>query len=335
MTAKDGTGARATTTFLWTVDPGRLGPADHAAGRLPGPVPGPGRGQQHRRHQGRDLHLQRHQRPAVDRRGRRHRPRRRQVPRRPSAGTANGTAVDLYTCNGTGAQQWQPQAERGAAQPGSPASASTTPARRPVRHPGRDLDLHRRRQPGRGSPRPAAPAPAPARSPATRAVPGRAVRRRTPTARRCRSTPATAPARSSGPSAGRHAAGAGQVPGHRQRRHGERHARPALRPATAPARRSGSRSATARCSTRSPAGASTTPARRPVRAPSCRSGPAQAPPTSPGRCRRRYRLRATPAHSDLSSGITPGSGRHSEPATTPGSSSSRPSKNRVTCSWVR
>jgi beta-glucosidase len=25
------------------------------------------------------------------------------------AGTANGTLVDLYTCNGTGAQQWQPQ----------------------------------------------------------------------------------------------------------------------------------------------------------------------------------------------------------------------------------
>ena len=25
------------------------------------------------------------------------------------AGTANGTLVDLYTCNGTGAQQWQAQ----------------------------------------------------------------------------------------------------------------------------------------------------------------------------------------------------------------------------------
>jgi beta-glucosidase len=27
------------------------------------------------------------------------------------AGTANGTLVDLYTCNGTGAQQWQPQSD--------------------------------------------------------------------------------------------------------------------------------------------------------------------------------------------------------------------------------
>jgi hypothetical protein len=27
-----------------------------------------------------------------------------------AAGTANGTKVDLYTCNGTGAQVWQPQA---------------------------------------------------------------------------------------------------------------------------------------------------------------------------------------------------------------------------------
>lgn len=26
-------------------------------------------------------------------------------------GTANGTAVDLYTCNGTGAQVWQPQSD--------------------------------------------------------------------------------------------------------------------------------------------------------------------------------------------------------------------------------
>ena len=26
-----------------------------------------------------------------------------------AAGTANGTLVDLYTCNGTGAQQWQAQ----------------------------------------------------------------------------------------------------------------------------------------------------------------------------------------------------------------------------------
>ena len=31
-------------------------------------------------------------------------------------GTANGTLVELYTCNGTGAQVWQPQAEGAIAQ---------------------------------------------------------------------------------------------------------------------------------------------------------------------------------------------------------------------------
>ena len=47
-----------------------------------------------------------------------------------SGGTANGTMVDLYTCNGTGAQVWQPQADGCLLNPQSNA-ASTTPATPP------------------------------------------------------------------------------------------------------------------------------------------------------------------------------------------------------------
>ena len=46
-------------------------------------------------------------RPAVDHRARRHRAGARQVPGVQRGGTASGTPVDLWSCNGTGAQQWQ------------------------------------------------------------------------------------------------------------------------------------------------------------------------------------------------------------------------------------
>ena len=42
-------------------------------------------------------------------------------------GTASGTLVDLYTCNGTGAQVWQPQAGRAMLNPQS-GRCLTTPA---------------------------------------------------------------------------------------------------------------------------------------------------------------------------------------------------------------
>jgi hypothetical protein len=47
-------------------------------------------------------------------------------------GTANGTLVDLYTCNGTGAQVWQPQPDGALLNPQSGAclddtGLSTTP----------------------------------------------------------------------------------------------------------------------------------------------------------------------------------------------------------------
>ena len=35
------------------------------------------------------------------------------------AGTANGTTVDLYTCNGTGAQTWVPQSDGALLNPNS------------------------------------------------------------------------------------------------------------------------------------------------------------------------------------------------------------------------
>jgi chitinase len=35
------------------------------------------------------------------------------------AGTANGTTVDLYTCNGTGAQDWVPQSNGSLVNPNS------------------------------------------------------------------------------------------------------------------------------------------------------------------------------------------------------------------------
>jgi hypothetical protein len=36
-----------------------------------------------------------------------------------AAGTANGTTVDLYDCNGTGAQVWQPQSNGALLNPAS------------------------------------------------------------------------------------------------------------------------------------------------------------------------------------------------------------------------
>ena len=72
---EDAAGASAATSFTWTVAPAGLGRGDHPAGRLRGAVPGPDRRQQQQRQQGRDLHLQRHQRPAVDRGTRRDHPR--------------------------------------------------------------------------------------------------------------------------------------------------------------------------------------------------------------------------------------------------------------------
>ena len=36
-----------------------------------------------------------------------------------AAGTANGTTVDLYDCNGTGAQVWQPQSDGALLNPAS------------------------------------------------------------------------------------------------------------------------------------------------------------------------------------------------------------------------
>ena len=109
VTAHDATGASASASFTWTLTPAGLGRGHHPAGRLPGPVPGPDRRQQRQRHQSRDLHLQRHRRPAVDRGTRRDHPRGRQVPGRDRGRAGNGSLVDLYTCNGTGAQAWQPQ----------------------------------------------------------------------------------------------------------------------------------------------------------------------------------------------------------------------------------
>jgi len=44
-----------------------------------------------------------------------------------AAGTANGTTVDLYDCNGTGAQVWVPQSN-GELLNTTPANASTTAA---------------------------------------------------------------------------------------------------------------------------------------------------------------------------------------------------------------
>jgi hypothetical protein len=49
-----------------------------------------------------------------------------------AAGTADGTAVDLYDCNGTGAQIWQPGRHGLVHHPG---------------HAGADLVVHRWRQP--------------------------------------------------------------------------------------------------------------------------------------------------------------------------------------------
>ena len=56
---------------------------------------------------------------------------------------ATGTLVDLYTCNGTGAQVWQPQSGGALLNPQSgkcldDTGFSTTPG-----HPGADLELHR------------------------------------------------------------------------------------------------------------------------------------------------------------------------------------------------
>ena len=65
----------------------------------------------------------------------------------PAARTANGTAVQLYECNNTGAQQWEAADRRHAAQP----AVRTLPRRRRrelgQRHPADHLGLPRRRQP--------------------------------------------------------------------------------------------------------------------------------------------------------------------------------------------
>jgi chitinase len=43
-----------------------------------------------------------------------------------AAGTANGTTVDLYDCNGTGAQVWVPQGGGAPLNPGSGKSLDDT-----------------------------------------------------------------------------------------------------------------------------------------------------------------------------------------------------------------
>ena len=55
------------------------------------------------------LHVQRHQRAELDREQQRHADVLGKCLDVAGGGTANGTKVDLYTCNGTGAQVWQPQ----------------------------------------------------------------------------------------------------------------------------------------------------------------------------------------------------------------------------------
>ena len=70
-----------------------------------------------------------------------------QVPgRRRGAGTANGTTVDLYPCNGTGAQAWDHQSNGELREP----ELRQVPRRhrlRRLRHPGPDLGLRRHLQP--------------------------------------------------------------------------------------------------------------------------------------------------------------------------------------------
>ena len=62
-------------------------------------------------------------------------------------GTANGTLVDLYACNGSGAQVWQPQSNGSLVNPQSGACLDDTGFSDHPRHPGADLELLRRRQP--------------------------------------------------------------------------------------------------------------------------------------------------------------------------------------------
>ena len=99
------------------------------------------------RHQGADLGLQRHRRPAVDRRS-------PTAPSRstasawtsPAPATANGTLVELWDCNGGGNQQWQ-AAQRHAGQPRLRQVPRRPRLQHRQRHPAGHLDLQRRRQP--------------------------------------------------------------------------------------------------------------------------------------------------------------------------------------------
>ncbi|HXA57991.1 MAG TPA: glycoside hydrolase family 3 C-terminal domain-containing protein, partial [Streptosporangiaceae bacterium] len=112
VTAKDGNGASATQSFVWTVSPGTAASSGGATGPITGyqglclddrsasialfnPIQvytcnGTGAQQWTVESNGTLEVLG----MCLDVNG---------------AGTANGTLVDLYTCNGTGAQQWQPQ----------------------------------------------------------------------------------------------------------------------------------------------------------------------------------------------------------------------------------
>ena len=116
---------QTSATFTWSGTPGHRRWRRHRqTGQITGyggkcvDVAGAQRGQRHR---GPALRLQRHRRAAVDGRANGTIQALGKCMDVTSAGTANGTKVQLYDCNGTGAQQWQHQSERRAGQPQLPA----------------------------------------------------------------------------------------------------------------------------------------------------------------------------------------------------------------------
>ncbi len=213
-----------------------------------------------------------------------------------SGGTASGTLVELYTCNGSGAQVWQPQSDGALLNPQS-GLCLTDPKAPPPRRRHADPDPW---------PATAARGPVLEVSPAGTASGGSATPHGTdraghrPISGLCMD--AFAAANTANGHQGRHLhvqrherpAVDGRARTRRSRPWAIAWTRPAAGPptarwstctrATAPGRRSGRPGPTARWSTRSPAPASTTPACPPHPAPRSRSGPAPAPPTSPGPC---------------------------------------------------
>ena len=110
VTAKDGNGAQATQSFVWTVFPA---PAiGTGTGGATGPITG-------------------YQGLCLDDR---------------SASTANYNPIQVYTCNGTNAQQWTVESNNTLQALGKCLDVDRRRNRQ--RHPGRPLHLQRHRGPG-------------------------------------------------------------------------------------------------------------------------------------------------------------------------------------------